>query len=471
MADLLSRLIRRVFRGVFERVLEKLEKLEKYCPGLVPISGTPSLFMGLLISVITATLTIASIYGSDASAMTLNDAVEKALSTSDQIRVIEEERNRSAAEARKVDTFTRMRLDTSLACSELGTSADDNPFFSSPDRDMKTGLTASRLLWAGGRIANSHGLRDDLITLAALEEISLKRDLVTEVSISFLEVLYQRARLDILKDRVGQRRDELSDATDLFEAGMVTNLDVREASLNLNIARDDLRSGENSFHTFLVDFNLALGEGAYHGETLLTPRGTLVRPGELTDDLARLEFLFSKERQLDLIRAETGINIAAKELDIVRGERFPEIAFVSGAEYGGESVSDMEMSWQVGAKVTWNILDGGAKDAATASSLAQKKSRQATLLQTRKRLSGAINRLKAERESLGRRIALQEKSVQLSNGNYEDARGLYGTGTMTLTRLGDFNLLYAEVRFNLIRLYYLENLIGIEVKALIYGRE
>lgn len=89
------------------------------------------------------------------------------------------------------------------------------------------------------------------------------------------------------------------------------------------------------------------------------------------------------------------------------------------------------------------------------------------MLQAQKALAGTINKLKTQVKSLDKRIALQEKTVELSNGNYEDARALYGNGTMTLTRLGDFNLLYAEARFNLLRLYYLENLIAIEVKALI----
>ncbi len=305
------------------------------------------------------------------------------------------------------------------------------------------------------------------MTLAELEENSLKRDLARDVSTAFRAVLYRQARLNVLEDRMRQRKDELSDATDLFEAGMVTNLDVREARLNLHVAQDDLRSGESEFHTGLVDFNLVLGESADQDKALFTPRGSLLRPRGLAELLHQLEILYQKGRQLDIQTAGEAVDISEKKLNIARGELLPEIALVAGAEYGGESSSDLETSWNAGAQLTWNLFDGGAKNAAVASALAGKKSSQSTLLQAQKALAGTINKLKTQVKSLDKRIALQEKTVELSNGNYEDARALYGNGTMTLTRLGDFNLLYAEARFNLLRLYYLENLIAIEVKALI----
>ncbi|MBF0257979.1 MAG: TolC family protein [Desulfamplus sp.] len=398
-------------------------------------------------------------------AITLEESIAKALTSSDQAKVIEEGRNYSNAEADKVDTFTRPRIDTVVKYHELGTTADDSPFMVTPDRQIATGVTATHLLWAGGRISESRELKKNLKGLGQLQESSMKRDLAKQVSNAFVAVLYQQARLDVLQDRVKQRTDELSDATDLFEAGMVTNLDVREAKLQLHVAKDDLRSGESQFHTALVDFNLTLGEGG--DNTLFSPEGLLVRPQGLGDNLIKLETLYNEKRQLDIKKAAEAVNISVRSLNIAKDEVKPALSLIAGTEYGGDKFSGMEASWNVGAQLTWNFYDGGTIDAGIAAARAQQNSSKATLNQAQKSISGALNKLRAEVESLDRRIALQQETVSLSNGNYEDARGLYLTGTMTLTRLGDFNLLYAEARFNLLQLYYLENVISIEISSLI----
>ncbi|MBF0413169.1 MAG: TolC family protein [Desulfamplus sp.] len=402
-----------------------------------------------------------------ADAITLKESINKALSSSDQAKVIQESRKYSDAEAQKVDAFTKPRVDTSVKYYELGTTAEDSIFMATPDRQMTTGLTASQLLWAGERIKESRALKKNLISLAQLEESSMKRDLVKYVSNAFIAVLYQQARINVLKDRVKQRTDELGDATDLFEAGMVTNLDVREAKLQLHVAEDELSSGESQFHTALVDFNLVIGESGEQTENLLTPEGLLVRPYYLNEKLTKLEALYNKKEQLDIKKAKAAVKISEKSLNLAKDEVKPAVLLVAGTEYGGEEFDDMDASWNIGAQLTWNFYDGGTIDAGIASARARKKSREASLNQADKAISGTLNKLKTEVASLNKRTKLQEETLSLSNGNYEDARGLYLNGTMTLTRLGDFNLLYAEARFNLLQLYYLENIISIEVGSLI----
>ena len=331
-----------ISKTVMPKIISK--KYHKYLPSFISTIG---------IVLAMTTILISGAAGAEiAGVITLEEAIEKALSTSDRIHVIEEEHNRSNAEARKVDAFTGIRLDSSMQYYEMGTSTEDTPFFSSPDRQISAGVTASRLLWAGGRIPGSRALKEHLMILAELEENSLKRDLARDVSTAFRAVLYRQARLNVLEDRMRQRKDELSDATDLFEAGMVTNLDVREARLNLHVAQDDLRSGESEFHTGLVDFNLVLGESADQDKALFIPRGSLLRPRGLAELLHQLEILYQKGRQLDIQTAGEVVNISEKKLNIARGELLPEIALVAGAEYGGESSSELKTSWNAGAQLT-----------------------------------------------------------------------------------------------------------------------
>jgi len=404
-----------------------------------------------------------------ADTITLEVAIEETLATSDSARIIRETQNRSTSEANKVVAFTRPWLGSEISAYEMGDTAVSNPFVPTPGRYTEATLEASQVVWAGGRIRASHGLRRRLKELAELTAISDMATLQREVSKAFVTVLYHQARLAVFQERVAQRQDEKRDAEDLFEAGMVTHLDVREATLNLHRAENDLRAGESEQRTALVDFNVILGKSAE--KDLLIPQGELARAAALRDDVHRLASLYEEKKQIDLQRAAKQLESSHKHLGIVKGEMLPSLSLVGGGDYGGEKQSDFESSWFLGARVTWQLLDGGTRKADIALAQARVNLDRASLNQVTRTLSGTLNKLGTEVDRLDKRIELQEKNLGLSHENYQDARAIYGAGTMTLTRMGDFNLLYAEARFNLLYLYYLENLVAMDVTALLHGRD
>jgi len=407
-----------------------------------------------------------------AVAITLEQAVQQALESSDQAMIIQETKKRSQAGAREVTAFTLPQIDATASYLEMGSGVDINTGFPAldrelapPDRQIAGRLEASQVLWSGGRVWSSYDLKHELMILSQLRETSQKTELTKQVTDGFITYLYQQARLAVLEDRVSQRKDELQDATDLFEAGMVTNLDVREAKLNLHIAVDDLRAGESEFHTALVDFNLVIGQPLE--KEFAQPEGRLVRPEALAGKLDQLEARFQDGTQLDVKTARHQLESSKMNLKMANGERWPLLLLIAGGEYRGEEGSEMEESWSAGVQLKWNLYDGGAISSRKAVARADMRNYQAAFHRTEKALHGTINKVKTEVDRLNQRIALQEQTVSLSHENYEDARGLYGQGTMTLTRLGEFNLLFAEARFNLLRLYFLENRISVDVEALL----
>lgn len=413
--------------------------------------------MGLIISFVSSTA---------ARTITLKAAIDNTLKNSHGAGIIRENRKYAISEADKVVSFARPWLENKVSYYEMGTTEALNPFIPSPDRYMEATLEAGQVVWAGGRIPVADSLRRHLRELADLSAFSDMAALQREVSRVFVTVLYHKARLQVFRERLIQRKDEKRDAEDLFEAGMVTHLDVREATLNLHMAADDLQAGESEYHTALVDFNLILGTDA--GKTLVTPQGNLERPTCLPEALKRLDNLYEEKNQLDMQMAAEQLTISRRNLKMVEGERMPTLALMAGGDHGGEKQDDFDTTWYIGAQVTWSLLDGGIRKADLAGAQARISRDRASLRQVSQKISGTLNKLTTEVDRLGKRILLQEENIELSHENYQDARALYGAGTMTLTRMGEFNLLDAEARFNLLRLYYLENLIAMDVTAMIH---
>lgn len=411
-------------------------------------------------------IVLISLSAAPSHAVTLDEAISLALEA-EAARSAGYERQATGADARTRTAFAYPQVSLGGAYVKMDTNAEESPFVKFPDENLSGRVEASQLLWAGGRITNSHRLKRDLLEKSALTERARVRDIRREVRLAFYDVLYQKALLDILSDRVAQRREELFDAQDLRDVGMVTSLDVRQAKLLLNTALDELRAQEAGYEAALIGFNLALGRSG--GGELLRPEGELRRAPEIGALLETAKAALADGDILDLRFSENELSAREHERKIASGEFWPELAIVGTAESVKEGLFQEGESWTAGVELRWSILDGGLRKAKVRASRARLDIARENLSIEEKRLAGLVRSMQVRADSLAERIGLQEEAVELSGENYADARGQYRAGTITQTRLGEFNLSYAEARFALKRLYFLELQLLTELQALLEG--
>lgn len=401
---------------------------------------------------------------SSAFAITIDEAVSMALDQSESMRIVEETSTITRAEGSRAVAFTLPQVD--LEARYLRTKAEtDIIFFETPEWTRSWTAQASQVLFAGGKIWNSWKLRNSLYNLSDTGRKAGRRDIISGVKVSFYKVLLQREQLKIFRDRIGQRREELEDAQDLLDAGMVTPLDVRQAQLSLNNAVDQLKEGEVEYNNALVDFNVLLGKPG--SGDLLIPDGDLGRAAGLSDTISLLENALQEETLIDIQLAKQDQTVSRMKYRIANGDYLPTLALIGYAQSSNETFGETVDIYAVGFQLSWNILNGGLSTANRASALSELHVRENRLEKGKKELAGTVNTIKETASSLNERIALQEESVVLSEKNYEDSREHYRAGTITQTRLGEFNLSFALARFNLIRLYYFENELHIRARSLL----
>ncbi len=403
-----------------------------------------------------------------APAITREEAVLYALENAESIRIARQNAVQARESGRQAASFAKPQADLRGTFASLGTNAPDIPIpqLEYPDRQILAEAEFSQLLFAGGRIRRSLELEKNIYKQSDRQLALSIRDIATGVKLSFDSVLFQNALVRILRDRLAQRREELQDAKDLWEAGMVTGLDVRQANVNVNFALDAMRTGQASQKEAVIDFNLALGRPAT-GDLLL-PEGDLADETENLGPMVSLLYQrLEREEILDLKLRETQTETARLNYEIAKGEYYPAFALVAGARTEGESAGAMDESWIFGVRMQWSLLDGGlirSKASEAGSSLA---SAREVLERTKKELSGRVEKIATDYESLKQRARLQREAAELSKENYEDARGLYRAGTITQVDLGVFNLRYSEARFNLLEIYLLQRRLMAEAEALL----
>lgn len=400
-----------------------------------------------------------------AHAITLEEAIQKALKQSEQAKINMSAKQSALASARKITSFTLPQIKAGARYTEMDTNAPDNPFMPSPDRNYNASVEGSQLLWSGGQIWNSYRLKNSLISLAELQKKSDDAELIKQVSDAYVTVLFQKALTDILNDRVRQRTSEHQDAIDLFNVGMVSHLDVREAALNLNLSKSDLKSGQTDYRAALIDFNTFIGQPI---KDLLLPETLLKRNHAIDQHIQALENQLTAGHQRSIQLAKENVRSTHNSLRISKGNDYPNLSLFAGTETSGETTDEMNESWKIGLNLEWKLFTGGENSAARAVAVSDHRKAQYAYKKVKKEIAAAIEKLKSDTDSLKQQIQLQEHSLKLAEQNYIDARELYHTGQITLTRLGSFNLAYAESRFALIKLYYFENRLGINIQSLLY---
>ncbi|MFP4474245.1 MAG: TolC family protein [Desulfatibacillaceae bacterium] len=403
-----------------------------------------------------------------AGAVTMEEAVEYAEQYADDARIARETATEIEARGRQTTAFIWPQVNASASYLEIGDNREENrmfPFLNTPERDISAEIAGSQVLFAGMRIWNSLDLKDNLYEQADFTVKTGVRDVRGNVRQAFDEVLLERANVKILEDRVEQRRAELKDANDLWEAGVATPLDARQANLNLNFSLDALTSGQVSYEEALIDLNTVMGVPP--GNELLVPEGRLEDHPDMDLLLDKLRDALARDDLLDLNSTRIRKAGARLEQDIAKGGYYPEVAFVSQAESSGPEFDEMDESWAVGIQMNWAIFEGWLTRAKTAAAAARVRQIEHGYRKTRRDLSGRIESFEVNLKALRKRIELQKEAVSLSRENYEDARGQYRAGTITLTRLGDFSLAYAEARFNLARLYYIQRRLARGMESLL----
>ncbi len=417
-----------------------------------------------LFSSVLSMVAIIFLCSSWANAIELKEAQRIAQLYSDQAQIIATTRQVDDAGARQTATFTRPQLNAYAGWNKIDSNSD-NPWLPTPQRDLNAGVTASQVIFAGGKIWNSLKLQTSLHQLAMLQQYSNQRELHHQVALAFIDAQRQQQLHDIALDRVQQRQQELDDAQALFNVGSVPQLDVREAQLALQQVENELQATTSDLFVAISTLNNVLGRSP--AEKRLTPSGELGKHPSIDKLLYRLNEQIINQQQLDLLNSSLNYTISQQQQQLASGNYWPTVALNASGERQGDHRDEMDKTWILGVQLDWKLYSGGEISAKHAQSVASAKRARALQQQTYKSLLTSCANLEQQHHDLLSQIERQLHTVQLAQANYTDARALYTEGTITMTHLGQYNLAYAENRWQLNQLLYAHNRIYHELKYLL----
>lgn len=281
--------------------------------------------------------------------LTLEDSVNLALENNPQVKIAMLDEMKAEA---SLDEAEANRGFTLGYVHNAGRSKMEGNSFSN-------GLTLSLPLYTGGRLENAIDAAEIALESAKLGVNDTRQQLRMDTTNSYYSILQAQNQVTIYQQTVESLEEHLRNVKAQYHVGTVAKSDVLRSEVELADAQQGLIKAENARDLSVSNFNNVVG----------LPLDTDVR---VTEELGYEKYdlvladciAYALEHRADGKQAQLAIDAAEEYKSIAKSGYRPSI---TASASNGWSDSDFpgteDESWQIGAKLSWNIFDMGATKA------------------------------------------------------------------------------------------------------------
>ena len=433
----------------------------------------------------------------EAQALTLDQCIERALRQNVDVRVAEQNLRRSAADVKSARAnrlpgadatlfgYGRSRTGPSVRIQEIPTGEIDAETGQAIFAEQHTRIPAinrnsysfsaslSHTLYDAGRRANGHRAAQHNMQSAEQDFAARRADVVYAVKQRYYELLKAIELVEVQEEALKLSEKQLEDAQVRLQVGSGTEVDVLRLQVALDNAQSQLINVQQGVFLGRAQLNHIMGEA--------------VRAPLEVAQLQEVEWRMpvAEEQLLEIVAQISGRNpallslnqtIAASEynLRVARGARYPRLAgslnYSRNNEIFDRVYQSLEQNYRLnlGVSLTYNIFDGGAKQAAIDRSAVALKTAQMNAAQREREIALAIETAYLELVRLEKILRLGERTVKLAEEDLRLAEERYRVGKGRLLEVLDAQVSFIEARSNRVRTRYdlkigeadLERLIG-----------
>ena len=281
-------------------------------------------------------------------------------------------------------------------------------------------LKASQLIFAGGLIRNSVKAAELHSQIALLETESSRQDIRFLIVGNFLELCKIENQLQVFKSNIVQTERHLENMRLRFSEGTALENDITRYELQLENLNYSIIQLTNSKQILNNQLTVALGLPL---TITIIPK---IQNGEELPNISRSDWQsISCNRSPSIKIADVGVSLNKQRENIIRAERYPQIALFATNQLIGPVTIDIPSInknfnyWAVGVGIKYNLdnLYKTDKKIRTQQLAIQKALNEKSIVEENILLSTEAAHIRfIEAYSL---LETKEKSLELANQNYE----------------------------------------------------
>ena len=395
--------------------------------------------------------------------LTFNDALERALSANEGLKVAKE--RVVETQARVQESKTNFLPQVNLGYNYTPTQRfpviripagvfgpEEQAFQAAFGRQNNLQLFVSQPLYTGGRLNNAYGISTSSLDASKLELDRTRQETEYRVVEVFYAALMNERGVTVADEQVRLSQKQLELARARFESGTVARLDVLQAEVELANAKARRIQAQAQVDTSLQALRGVL---SMPQSQVLKLQGSLDEPvvGHARDELDQ-----SLPKRPDLQAFTARRQSAEYASHLADGEWKPSLAFTGNMQYQQDSLGTLlsrdNQSYAFGLSL--NVPLFAAPGAAARRAVAQSQMRQAehglrfATDNARLELESAWTALEASAEV----VVTQEKALELARESVTIAQVSYENGVITSAELNDAQVRLLQTEWLLMQAKY-----------------
>ena len=260
---------------------------------------------------------------------------------------------------------------------------------------------------------------------AAKYNVRSARDLVVLVTANlYLQAVAQSSRVDMVHAQLQTAEELLKQAQDLKASGVVANLDVIRAQVQVQTQRQRSIAAENDLEKAKLQLTHAIGIPVGQAITLadMVPY-TPLPPPSLEESITR-----ALENRPDYLQAKSLYEAAQAANRAANDALLP--SFRVDADYGaiGNTPSGALSTYTLSATVKIPVFDAGRTKARRIQSASLMRQREAELADFRSRVEFDVRSALLDLRAADQQLQAAQTSVQLANDELRQARDRFAAG-------------------------------------------
>ena len=387
----------------------------------------------------------AAAQGIQGDTLSLDAAIDQSLTQNFEARIAQNEleiasRNRSIGNAGLLPTL-------SIGGSRNTTiSSATNQFLDGSEEDISgaqtniydAGVELQLTLFDGlGRVSELRRLGAEEERQQAQTRDTVE-DILADVIITYFQVAREQQQLEVLQESVDISQERLRIAEMRRQEGTASDLEVRQARLDLNSDRSDLRQQEIALGNTKAELNrlLALREA----QTEYDVRDAISFDRQLQPD----QLMRTAERQNPALReARQAQRSAELERSSIQAERFPTVEATIGGNFNdltaesGFLRASETFEFQYGLSISLDVFDGFERRRRIQNATVRSRNADLFIQEVETRIATEITSAYEEFESRLDIVEIERENLEDAEANVDLALEQFRLGTITSVELRD----------------------------------
>ncbi len=381
-----------------------------------------------------------------ASPLTIEQAVETALSNHPDLRAAGGQAQAASARARasRGPLLPQVRASASLG---YGARAPWEQALVS-NGDLGAGVSADLLLYDFGRTRNGWRSAQASAEATAQSAQAVAGDLALNVRLAFFDVLESEALVQIGRETLANEQRHLQQIEQFVAAGTRPAIDLAKLRTTVATARASLVRAESNLQIAKARLNQAMGVTASTDyEVARSDLPALPLETEATDTL----FARATDNRPELAAQRSSIRASELSVKVAEKRLWPSLQLGAGLSYFADDIVSPGWGASVGLSLSWTLFDGLAAPA-------NEQAERANLVTAQARLTGQEQQIWTELDTARVDLGSAKAELEAARQGLESARELlslaearYAEGVGSSIELSDAQLELANAEVQVVR--------------------